>query len=624
MLQNIRDNSQGWIAKTIIGVIVALLALTGIDAIFTGTSNAQNAADVNGDKISSNELSQAVEMQRRQLLQQLGKNFDASMLDEKLLREAALKGLIERTLLLQSAQDANFSFSDAALDQVILQTPEFAVDGKFDANRFDQVIRQLGFNRMQFRQMLKQEMLIGQMRAGLAASSFVTDAEVTEFARIERQTRDFATMTIKADDAAVTLSDDDVKAYYEAQKSQFMSPEQVVLSYVELSKDSFFDQVKLDDKDLQDAYQAEIANLVEQRNAAHILVEVNDDTSDADAKAKIEAVQKRLQAGEDFAALAKEVSQDPGSANEGGELGYAGTGVYDPAFEKSLYALKEGEVSAPVRSEFGWHLIKLLGVQSPTIPSFDSLKDKLVHDLKSQQVERRFVEVSKQLEDSAFEASDLAQPAEELGLKVQTTEAFGREGSAEGITANRQVLQAAFSPEILEDGRNSSVIELDPNTVVVVHLKEHKKSQQLTLEQVADSIRVQLAHVRATDAAKAQGDELIAAMSEGKTPVEQAGEGGWKVVEAATRNQEGVEPVVVQSVFRMPKPADSNKPNYAGVSLDNGDYVVIRLNGVASPSEPLTAEEKAAYARFLGSRAGQEDFAAFRKQLEAKADIERF
>ena len=624
MLQNIRDNSQGWIAKTIIGVIVALLALTGIDAIFTGTSNAQNAADVNGDKISSNELSQAVEMQRRQLLQQLGKNFDASMLDEKLLREAALKGLIERTLLLQSAQDANFSFSDAALDQVILQTPEFAVDGKFDANRFDQVIRQLGFNRMQFRQMLKQEMLIGQMRAGLAASSFVTDAEVTEFARIERQTRDFATMTIKADDAAVTLSDDDVKAYYEAQKSQFMSPEQVVLSYVELSKDSFFDQVKLDDKDLQDAYQAEIANLAEQRNAAHILVEVNDDTSDAEAKAKIEAVQKRLQAGEDFAALAKEVSQDPGSANEGGELGYAGTGVYDPAFEKSLYALKEGEVSAPVRSEFGWHLIKLLGVQSPTIPSFDSLKEKLVHDLKSQQVERRFVEVSKQLEDSAFEASDLAQPAEELGLKVQTTEAFGREGGAEGITANRQVLQAAFSPEILEDGRNSSVIELDPNTVVVVHLKEHKKSQQLTLEQVADSIRVQLAHVRATDAAKAQGDELIAAMTEGKTPVEQAGEGGWKVVEAATRNQEGVEPVVVQSVFRMPKPADSNKPNYAGVSLDNGDYVVIRLNGVASPSEPLTAEEKAAYARFLGSRAGQEDFAAFRKQLEAKADIERF
>ena len=247
-----------------------------------------------------------------------------------------------------------------------------------------------------------------------------------------------------------------------------------------------------------------------------------------------------------------------------------------------------------------------------------------MHDLKSQQVERRFVEVSKQLEDSAFEASDLAQPAEELGLKVQTTEAFGREGGAEGLTANRQVLQAAFSPEILEDGRNSSVIELDPNTVVVVHLKEHKKSQQLTLEQVADSIRVQLAHVRATDAAKAQGDELIAAMSEGKTPVEEAGEGGWKVVEAATRNQEGVEPVVVQSVFRMPKPADSNKPNYAGVSLDNGDYVVIRLNGVASPSEPLTAEEKAAYARFLGSRAGQEDFAAFRKQLEAKADIERF
>ena len=522
MLQNIRDNSQGWIAKTIIGIIVALLALTGVDAIFTSTSNSQNAAEVNGEKITSAELSQAVEMQRRQLLQQLGRDFDASLLDEKLLREAALNGLVERTLLLDSAKDAKFAFSQQALDQLILKTPEFLVDGQFNAERFDQVIRQLGYSRLQFRQMLEQEMLIGQLRAGLANSGFVTDAQVQAFAALEKQTRDFATLTLKADLDAVTLSDDDIKAYYNAQASEFMSPEQVVLEYVELKKDAFFDQVEVSDEALQSAYQSEIANLAEQRRAAHILLEVNDALNDEQAQAKLVEVQKRLQQGEDFAALAKELSDDPGSASEGGDLGFAGPGVYDPAFEEALYALNENAVSAPVRSEFGWHLIKLLGVQSPEVPSFASLEEKLQRDLKARQVEQRFVEVSKDLEDAAFESSDLAQPAQELGLEVKTTEAFGRQGGSEGLTANRQVIQAAFSAEVLEDGSNSSVIELDPNTVVVVRVKEHNKPKQLPLEQVAASIRDQLTKVRASEAVKAKAEERLAALREGQTPVTQA------------------------------------------------------------------------------------------------------
>lgn len=625
MLQNIRDNSQGWIAKTIIGVIIALLALTGVDAIFTGTSNSQNAAKVDGVEITSVELAQAVEMQRRQLLQQLGRDFDASLLDEKLLREAALNGLIERTLLLNSARDAKFAFSQQSLDQVILNTPEFLVDGQFNADRFDQVIRQLGFSRLQFRQMLEQEMLIGQLRAGLANSSFVTDAEVQAFAALEQQTRDFATLTLKADLEAVALSDDDIKAYYEAQASQFMSPEQLVLEYVELKKDAFFDQVEVTAEDLQSAYENEIANLAEQRRAAHILVEVSDTLNDDQAQAKLIEVQKRLEQGEEFAALAKEFSDDSGSAADGGDLGFAGPGVYDPAFEEALYGLSENAVSAPVRSEFGWHLIKLLEVQAPEVPSFASLEEKLQRDLKARQVEQRFVEVAKDLEDSAFEASDLAQPAQELGLEVKTTEAFGRQGGSEGLTANRQVIQAAFSDEVLEDGSNSSVIELDPNTVVVVRVKEHNKPEQLPLEQVSESIRAQLTQVRASEAVKLEGEAQLKALREGATPVTQADAGqGWNVIEAATRSQDGVEPLVLQALFRMAKPEAADKPTFTGVSLSNGDFVIVRLNGMSQPEQALADEEKAMYARFLASRAGQQDFAAFRKQLEEEADIERF
>ncbi|EJM13212.1 parvulin-like peptidyl-prolyl isomerase [Pseudomonas sp. GM18] len=623
MLQNIRDNSQGWIAKTIIGVIVALMALTGFDAIFRATTHKNEAAKVNGEEISQNELSQAVDMQRRQLMQQLGKDFDASLLDEKMLRESALKGLIDRKLLLQGAEKSKFAFSEAALDQVILQTPEFQVNGKFSTERFDQVIRQLGYSRLQFRQMLSQEMLIGQLRAGLAGSGFVTDAQVLAFARLEKQTRDFATVNVKADPAAVKLTDDEVKAYYDEHAKEFMTPDQVVIDYLELKKASFFDQVSVKDEDLQAAYQKETANLSEQRRAAHILIEVNDKVTEAQAKAKIEEVQARLAKGESFEALAKEFSQDPGSANNGGDLGFAGPGVYDPAFEKALYSLAKDQVSEPVRTDFGFHLIKLLGVEAPEVPTFASLKDKLTRELKTRQVEQRFVEATKQLEDSSFESSDLAQPAQDLKLTVHTSAPFGREGG-EGVAANRAVVTAAFSPEVLDEGANSTAIELDPETVIVLRAKEHRKPEQLPLESVADSIRVQLTKEHASAAAKTKADQLIASLRDGKTALDKAIDGqSWKVTAAATRAQEGVDPTVLQALFRMPKPASKDKPTFSSVTLADGSLVIVRLNGVNEGAAP-TEEEKAQYRRFLASRIGQQDFAAYRKLLEREAEIKRF
>ncbi|WP_312169624.1 SurA N-terminal domain-containing protein [Stutzerimonas kunmingensis] len=619
MLQNIRDNSQGWIAKTIIGIIVMLLALTGFEAIFNAASNNQNAAEVNGEEISRYDLDQAVNMQRRQLAQQLGQDFDASLLDDRLLRDSALGSLIDRMLLLQSAKNANFAFSSEALDQLILQTPEFQVDGAFSAARFDQVIQQMGYSRLQFRQLLEQEMLIGQLRAGISGTGFVTDQQVDNFARLEMQTRDFATLTLPAQQEAIEVGDEQIKEYYEANADRFRTPEQVIVEYVELKKESFFDQVEVSDEELQELYQKQIANLAEQRRAAHILIETGGELSDDEAKAKIDEIATRVKNGDDFAAVAKEASQDPGSASEGGDLGFAGPGVYDPAFEDALYALNEGEVSAPVKSEFGWHIIKLLGVQSPEVPAFESLKPQLVRELKAQQVEQRFVETSKQLEDSAFEASDLAQPAQELGLMVQTTEAFGRDGG-EGITANRQVIQAAFSDEVLVDGANSSVIELDPDTSIALRVKEHLKPAAIPLADVREDIVQQLQRSLAAEAARAKGEQLLADLRKGQQP----DDAQWQAVEAATRSQEGVAPALLQAVFRMPRPEQQDKPSYSGVALSNGNYAVVRLNGVNEPEAALTDEEKLNYRRFLASRVGQQDFAAFRQKLQAEAEIERF
>lgn len=624
MLQNIRDNSQGWIAKTIIGVIIVLMALTGFDAIMNATSNKQDAAEVNGESVSLNELNRAMDMQRRQLAQQLGEQFDASLLDEKLLREGALKALIDRTLLLQGVRDAGFGFSQQALDQLILLTPEFQVDGKFSPDRFDQVIRQMGYDRLQFRQLLEEEMLIGQLRAGLAGSGFVTDQEVRAFAALERQTRDFATLAIKAHPEQVEVSADEVKAYYDEHASEFMTPEQVQVEYVELKKDAFFDQVEVADADVQAAYEKEIANLGEQRKASHILLEAGGQMSDEQAKAKLEELKARIDKGEDFATLAREFSQDPGSAGNGGDLGFAGKGVYDKAFEDALFSLQKGQVSAPVKSEFGWHLIRLDDVQAAEVPSLDSLRPQLVRELKAQQVEQRFVEASKQLEDAAFEAADLVQPAQELGLEVKQAAPFGREGG-EGIAANRQVVQAAFSPEVLTEGANSSALELDPDTVVVLRVKEHRKSEQQPLEQLADKLGERIRSERAAAAAQTRGEALLAELRAGKTPVVQAESGeAWQVSEAATRSQEGVDPQVLQALFRLPRPQAADKPSFAGLSLANGDYLVLRLNGVSAAEAELSAEELAMYRRFLASRSGQQDFLAFQRQLQTEAKIERF
>ncbi len=622
MLQNIRDNSTGWISKSIIGLIVVLFAFTGFDAILGSTSNSNNAAKVNGEEITLDALAEAKNLQRRQLLQQFGKDFDASLIDDALLSEAALKGLISRKLLVQAADQSGFAFSSALIDQFILLAPEFQVDGKFNADRFDQVIRQMGYTRLQFRQMIEQEMRTGQLRAGIAATAFVTEQEAQAFADLERQTRDFAMLTIKPELDKVTVTDEEAKTYYDENASEFLTQEQVVVEYIELDKKAFFDQVAVDDAALQEMYQAEIANLAEQRHAAHILFEVSGDVTDAQAKEAAQSAIERINAGEDFAVVAKEMSDDIGSAEQGGDLGFAAQGVYDPAFEDALYALEKEQVSVPVRTDYGWHVIKLLDVQAADIPTFASLKEKLSQDLKTQQVEQRFVEAVRDLESAAYESADLQQPASELGLEIKVSEPFGREG-LEGLFANRQVLQAAFSTEVLEEGANSTAIELDPETTVVLRVKEHKRPESIDFAEVSTQIREQLIAQRAIEHARSQGEALLSSLQEGQTSVEQAQQEAWQVVEAATRGQENIDPEVLQALFKMPKP-ETGAAKFAGLNLSNGDYVVVRLTGVNAADVSLSGSELKQYRDILASRAGQVDFNAFLQQLELDAKIQRF
>ncbi len=311
MLQKMRDNAQSWVAKVIVGVIVLIFALTGWESISRFSSNEQTAAEVNGAVISKLELEQAVALQRRQLvqqLQQLNDNFDPNLIDDQLLRQSVLDGLIDRAVLVEGARDFDLRISEVMIDRLILSTPDFQVDGQFDASRFDIVIRNMGLgSRIAFRDLVRQELLLAQLRNAFEATAFATRDERLQLARLEEQTRDFAAIEVAMQRNEINVTEEEVETYYTANAEQFMTEEQVVLEALTLSRDDFFDLIEVDEQALQALYEREIGNLAEQRRAAHILIEVSDDVTEAQALEKASAVRERLTDGEAFAQLAEEV-----------------------------------------------------------------------------------------------------------------------------------------------------------------------------------------------------------------------------------------------------------------------------------------------------------------------------
>jgi len=619
MLQNIRDRSTGWISKAIIGLIAVLLSFTGFEAIMRSASNSNNAAKVNGEEITLPELAQAKSAQNRRLAQQFGQDFDTSLFDDKLMTEMALKNLIGRKLLLQNAQNSGFAASQASIDAFLLNAPEFQENGKFSAARYDQTLAQMGYGRLQFRQMLEQDMQLEQLELGVSASAFVTEQEVKVYAQLEAQTRDFATLELQPDFSQITITDDEVADFYQANSLSFMTPEQVQIEYVELNKNQLADRVEVSDEELQQSYQDAVANLSEQRRAAHILFEVSAEQDEQQALEKAEAAAQRLAQGESFAVLAKELSDDIGSAEQGGDLGFAGLGIYEPPFEEALYALQNGQVSEPVFTEYGVHLVKLTGIQSADVLSFAEMKDGLLRDLRMDKTEQIFVELVQELENLAYEAADLQQPAQELDLEIKVSPAFTRQGAEEGLLANRSVIEAAFSPLVLEDGANSLLLELDDETIVVLRAKEHYKPEKIELAEVAGSIKDVLSMQKAKENTQALGATLLADLQTGKTIVQD----NWQAVEAVSRMHEEIEPEVLQQVFKMPKP-NANEASFTGISMQDGRYVLVRLTGVNTPEDAIPAEELKTYQQVMSSRQGQADFAAFGQQVEQEAKIERF
>ncbi|BEH14217.1 MULTISPECIES: SurA N-terminal domain-containing protein [Marinobacter] len=616
MLQDIRDNAQGTIAKVIIGLLIISLSIWGMDAIVGGFSGEPEVATVNGDSITEREFLRTVQLETQQRLMQMD-SPDPSMLDEDQIRRDVLESLIQERVLTLDAQAQGLELSDADIDALITQMPQFQVDGQFNRDRFVATVRNVGMGVGEFRENMRKNYVVNQIRASIAQTGIVASENAAQLLRIQNQTRDFRVLTVNADSLSeqITVTEEEIQAFYDDNADQFREPEQVNAAYITLSLGALADAIEISEEDLRAFYDEQAEEYArEERRAAHILIE-----DGSDAEATIASIQERLEAGESFADLAEEFSADTVSARDGGDLGYAGRGVYDEAFENALFALEDGEVSGPVETSFGIHLIRLEGVRRSDVPSFESLRDELRDELARSRASERFAEVRAQLADAAYAADDLAGPAAELGLDVREVDGVTREGGAAPFD-HAGLVRQLFSDDVLQGGFNTELIDVGDNASVVARVREYFEPRQRELADVRDDIAAMLEARKTRQVLEARVDELMAALEAGEDP-ESLNAGDWQRFENQGRDGANLSRFVVQRAFAMPRPDEGN-PSMAK-AVGQREAAIILVDAVNEGAVDTDGAEYQQLRQFLTQLEGQREYMAYQQYLRNTAEVDR-
>ncbi|EAR59548.1 SurA N-terminal domain-containing protein [Neptuniibacter caesariensis] len=626
MLQSIRDNSQGIIAKIIVGLIAVTFALFGVESLVSLTGGSNAPATVNGEEVSQQELVQGMRLQRNQMLSQMGENADPGLLNDNLISSMVLEGLIEQKVLVQSAENQGLVFTDAMIDQLIVSTKDFQVDGKFDKVQFETVLRNAGLSPLSYRALVRKEKLTEQERIAYLLSAFTLSNELNEIATLQNQSRDtrYFTLAAEPERAAQTVSDDEVADYFAQNSGQYLSDEQVAIEYIVLDRADLEKDVEVTADEVSAAYQQMVDSYQAQelRQAAHIMVEISDEQEAAAAETKAKALLDRLNAGEDFAAVAQSDSDDPASAEMGGDLGVNEKGTFSAEFEDALYALEKGQISEPVQTEFGYHLIKLLDVVESEVPTFEEAKAGIERDLLNEKAELEFVAQLDTLKDVAFSSGDLVEPAETLGLEIQTSELFSRAGNEAPITSEPKVLSVTFDPSFLQEGVNSDPIELSSSKVVVLRILDHQLPRERSLDEVKEVITATLLEEKVAEALTTKADQFIAKLKQGEALESLAS--GSEVISKTdiSRGSQDLPEQLREALFEMPKPAEG-EASYAAVDLLDGSKAIVALEKVTENAADLNEEEQRYMGMLLNSRFGQQDYQDHSEQLKDKAEIER-
>jgi peptidyl-prolyl cis-trans isomerase D len=625
MLQKIRDKITGWVAAVFLGAIAVVFIFWGID--FQSGANTY-AVKVNGEKVPVQTVQRAWQQRLSQMQQMLRGEVPPDLV--KAQQTAMLDQFVQQTLLKQRAEDLGYQVSDQALATRVREIPQFQADGKFSSDRYDAMLRQAGFTPTQFEADLKTELLITQVQNAVVDSSFALPYEIERRYVLDKQEReiDYALIPASSFAGQIQVTDEQIQAWYDKNKSQFMSPETVDLEYLEITRAMAEARVEVTEQALKDYFETvkDRYESPERRRARHILITAEEGVDDAAAEKKATELTAQAKAGANFEDLAKKNSKDPGSAQQGGDLGWAQRGMFVGPFEEALFAMSQGEIRGPIKTQFGYHVLRLDEIETGHLKSFDEARAELEAEFRKDRAQAILSDESQKLDEQSFAAlTELASVAKALDLPIKRVDGFTREGGGE-LGADPEIIKAAFSEDVLERGQNSPIIAAGDDRAIVLRAANHKPAEPRPLAEVRTQIEEQLRTQAMRDAAAKLGADAVARLQKGEA---------WSAVAAdlklqpvgrrfVTRQDQVVPGAVLRSAFDVPRAQVNDKPYVAGVTTDDGNYAVWALTAVRAPAtaaEP--AEQKSARQQQTARQVGNEEFAIYLKEAERTAKVSR-
>lgn len=624
-----RNLLKGWGGKVLLVIFILPFAFFGIEGLFQAGGGSDAEITVNGQEISKTEIDRAAEMQRQNLLRQLGGQIDASAISLESVRPSASEMLVNKYVLEQAIESQGMNVSVETAKAYIRDMPQFKdADGKFSQERVEQLLAHSGYTANGLLLEVENDLLTKQLQAAISATALVGADEAKALLTLSKQKRDFSVMTLNASDYLdkVEVTEADLKAHYDANTERFQNPQKVKAEYLHVTRDNFtVPDSDIDEDTLKQAFDKEQSKLKskERRRAQHILVDtaLHDDEK---ALEKIKQAQTELQGGADFTDVAQKYSDDSSTAKLGGDLGFNGRGVFDEAFEEALFSLNKDQVSDIVKSEFGYHLIRLTAIESSDGLDFETEKPRLLAQVKAELAQEKLELITDELSEKAFEHNDtLVDAAELVGSKPQQSEWISQAGG-DGVLSQRKVLTKLFDPEFIEARENSDLIELESGDLVLVRVTDYQpasiRAMQDVLPQVKESVTAEKAKVHVADLA----NKWIAELKDGAAPdtIATASGKAWEAKKGVDRNSSDLQHQAIGKGFAMPAPAD-NKPTYDKLALDTGDQLLISVTGVTDVDASTVDTDLSNFMVALRSGVGKADFNSYVESLKNDADIER-
>ncbi len=623
MFDAVRNNKR--IVQIFLGLIALPFAFWGVDSYVRSSGAGSDLASVGDTKISIPQFEQALRERQDQMRQSMGDSFKPEMMNSPEVRLGILNSLIDQRLLLLEAGKNRLMTGDDVLRDFISNVPALQEDGKFSMSRYEAVLRSQGMSQPQFEARVRQDLTLQQLVGTIGSSAFVSSTQAEAMLRLQSEERQFGEFRIPAEQFAekVKIEPAAVQKFYDENKSRFEVPEQVKAEYVVLSLDVLLPQVTVSDADVktwfeghQDRYQQS-----EERRASHILILTNGDVSKEKAKSKAEDVLKEIQkAPSRFAELAKQHSQDPGSAQQGGDLGFFGRGMMVKPFEDAVFGQKEGEISGLVESDFGYHIIKLTGIKPAKQRPLEEVRAEIEGELKRQAASRKFAEAAESFNNMVYEQSDSLQPVvDKFKLKIQQSGWLPKNTDPQALAAlgplgNEKVVAALFSEDAVKNKRNTEAVEVAPNTLLAARVVEHVPASTRPFEAVKGDIEKYLKTQEGQAQAKSAGEARLAELNKGEDKI------AWSASRSASRMQARqlqLPPAALQAIFK----ADVQKlPAYVGVSLGNV-YALYKITKVSQPEKIDEGQLKALRTEYV-SIVAQEDLSAYLSSLRSRYKID--